>query len=384
MNANESTIEAMRGAAGAMRSPVSSVHDEVRALKQARDAIDSAIASRLAEMEAARAHELENASSLTTWARRELRMEAAETHTYLRAARAARDLPELAVAFGAGRTSLKHANLAAFSIKHVGLEPTRQIESPLVESAQAHAPGRIKRLIDRLRASVHPEQLDKAWIDGMAKADFNLHKTFEGWHVTGFLPIETGAKFKAVLESLSVPRASADDRTAAQRRVEGLDALLTDVLARGLPTDGTVAPQIHVFVDAGTLQQALAPATESAFEPADPATLVGFGHIGPMLLRHLTEGAGLTPILVDRIEPNPRVLDVGRTRRLATTKQRHAVWVHQAGQCANDGCANSIDDLHHLTAWFAGGATSIDNLSGLCQKCHQYWHARDGTRQKVS
>lgn len=361
-----------------MRSVTSSVCDEARALSELIDVASAALADRLAEIEDTKAHVTEDASTVTTWARRELRMDTSRTRTLIRAAMTMRDLPEVGASVRAGRIGIDHVARFGFALRHVGDDHVRRVVDHLVTVAESFPPSRIKALIARMRAVVHPEELDRAWIAGMEKADVNLHAVPDGWHLTGFLPTDVGTKFKAVLDSLSVPTREGDTRRAAERRIDGLDDLLTRVLAEGLPTDGTVRPQIHVIVDAGTLQRALTPETPSAFEPAEAATLVGFGHIGANLLAHLTCGADLIPVLVDGIEANTTVLDVGRRHRHATAKQRHAVWVRQRGECATEHCRNSIDHVHHPWRWSAGGPTDLSNLIGLCHACHRHEHRHDG------
>lgn len=370
-------LEAMRGAAHAVRSVSSSATDELRALAAARDAIELAMCERLDEVEQTKAHVAEDASTVTSWARRELRQDAGRTRRMIRAARTMRDLPSVADSARAGRIGLDHVNRFTVALKHGGREALAPVLASLVIVAEHGEPADLRAAIDQWRGVVDPDDLDAAWIAGMAKADFTLAALPEGWHVTGFLPTDVGAKFKAVLTALSVPREAGDDRSAAQRRIDGLDRLLTRVLADGLPTDGTVRPQIHVTVDAGTLRDALAPRTPSMFQRGEAAVLVGFGPVGPRLLAHLTCGADLIPVLVDRIEPNRPVLDVGRAHRQATAKQRHAVWIQQGGICARDHCRNSIDHVHHRERWSDGGVTDLDNLVGLCTACHRHVHRHD-------
>ena len=376
----EELIGVLREGAQTLRSVTSSTPDELRALAAVRDAADAAIAERLALLEQTQEHVVEDAPSVAAWARRELRQEVGRTRQMLRAARTMTALPQVGESARAGRIGAEHLARFAFALEHVDAGAVREIEAELVAVAEHHVPRRLKEIVDRMRAVLHPEELDAAWIAGQEKAHVSLHALPDGWHLTGFLPTDVGARLRAVLEALAVPREAGDERTAAQRRLDALDEVLTRMLADGLPTDGTVRPQIHVVVDAGTLQHALTPATSSAFEPVEPATLVGFGHIGPNLLAHLTCGADLIPVLVDRIAPNAQVLDVGRRHRDATPKQRHAVWFRQEGHCATEHCTHGIDHVHHRRRWSDGGATDLANLVGLCAACHRHEHRHDSTR----
>lgn len=382
--ADRPVLDVLRDASHALRSVAVGATDEVRALVAARDALDAAISEGLLRIDETAAHEAEGASSVQTWARREVRLDASETRARLRSARAMRELPAMARLHREGRISAQHVVLFDFSLRHVGESQTRELDAALLEVALVAEPAELKRVVRRFKDVEHPEALDEAWVRGMERRDLQVHRCGDGWHVSEFLPIQVGARLRAFLTSSSVPVAEGDERTAAQRRVDALDALLERVLAEGLPTDGTVAPQLHVLVEAGTLRTALAPGAPSVFEGGEPATLVGFGMIGSDLLRHLTCGATLTPILVERIEPNLRILDIGRAERYATRRQRHAIWLRQGGECASDGCRNPIDHIHHEIAWSLGGPTDLGAMTGRCAACHTRIHARDGTIRSVA
>lgn len=367
-------LSVMHDAVAVLESVSSSAADELRVMKVLQDATSAALSQGLAEFNETRAYEGEDATSTVVWARRELHLDAGEVRQHLRCADAMRSLPQLKDHAVAGGLSGRHVNLFAFSLRHVGRDETAAIEAQLVDYAVSAAPSKLKEKVDEFRARIHPEELDLNWIKGLDKQHISLARLETGWHLTGHLPIDTGVKLKQVLDSLAVPTDAGDTRSAMARRLDGFDRLLSRVLADGLPTDGTVRPQLHVIVEAGTLKAALAPDPETEFTATVPARLVGFGCIGPRLLRYLTGDSDLTPVLVEKIEPNATVLDVGRTHRYATPKQRHAIWIRQNGECATTGCHNSIDHLHHETPWSAGGLTDLDHLTGRCHACHTHLH----------
>jgi hypothetical protein len=294
----------------------------------------------------------------------------------VRAATTFRDLPAVAQAAREGVISFDHVTSFTYALKHIGLRETRLIEAPLLEAAREVAPSEFHAKVRQVRDVVHPDDLDAAWLKGMDQRDIRLAKTTEGWHVTGFLDIETGAKLNTILKNLSVPRDADDDRAPSQRRMEALDQICTTVLEHGLPADNGIRPHINVTVDAVTLQ---AMANEQAVRSLDlesqPASLDGFGPIGPALLAHLLCGAELTPFLIKKVERNIEVLDVGRTERLATPRQAKAVSLRQGGICAAPACHHPISHNHHIRWWSQGGHTDLDNLIGLCRKCHTLVHA---------
>ena len=165
-----------------------------------------------------------------------------------------------------------------------------------VEVAKDCEPGELFEAVKHLKDKVHPEDLDAAWERGMDREDFCVDAVPDGWHVSGFLNTVTGAKLKKVLDSVSAPRDKDDTRTGSERRVQGLDDLLSSVLANGLPSDKGVRPHMSVFVDADTLQAAAEHVQAKTEQPhlipepmpstVEPATLAGHGAIGPNLLMY--------------------------------------------------------------------------------------------------
>jgi len=181
----------------------------------------------------------------------------------------------------------------------------------------------------------------------------------EGWHVNGFLNTATGAKFRQVLDTMGAPRDKNDERPGAERRVDGFDRMLTTVLESGLPTDKGIRPQLSMIVDTN----------------GPSAELAGFGAIGPKLLDYLTCLSDLTPILTTSGGfAQAKVLNVGRTRRRANRQQRRAIIAKQGGVCAGPGCHNTHLEIHHVTWWSRGGSTDLDDMVGLCVRCHQLVH----------
>ncbi len=370
----ETTIATLRDVARALRSATSSTGHEVRTIDTAIQALQAAKSERLAAMDAAREHESEGASSIGTWARRELHQDASLTRQMVRAAAAFRDLPAVAEAARSGAISFEHVLSFTYALKHVGVDETQLIEEPLLEVARHVAPSELHAKVRQIRAVMHPDDLDQAWLKGMDRRDIRLAKTTEGWHMTGFLDIETGAKLDTILKNLSTPRNADDHRHPSERRMDALDQICTSVLEHGLPVDNGIRPHINVTVDAETLQ-AMADRQAQRSLNLQPAHVEGFGPIGPGLLAHLLCRADLTPFLVKAVGANTEVLDVGRTERLATSRQAKAIRLRQQGICAAPGCRHPIAHNHHVIWWSRGGPTDLDNLIGLCRKCHSLVHA---------
>lgn len=377
------TIEAMRTAAQALN--MGDVREKIHAVQSAQDALDAAKSALLAELEASKGFEVDGASTLSAWVRNELRLNARQASVLVRNAAALRDLSRVAEAALAGKMSVAHVQVFAYGLKHMGLEAMLEFEEAFVAVAVDSAPGELFEVVKHLRDKLYPEDLDEAWRNGMDKEDFQVEAVPDGWHISGFLNTVTGAKLKKVLDSVSAPRDAQDVRSGSQRRVQGLDDVLSDVLGAGLPSDKGVRPHMSVFVDADTVQAAAAQAEQTAknpwtaperMTPVVPAKLAGHGAIGPNLLMYLLCVSDLTAFLMkDGIgERQSQVLNVGTTRHDPSLKQRRAVIARQHGVCAAPGCSHTHLEVHHTVFWSKGGPTDVDLLIGLCTRCHHLLH----------
>ena len=372
--ASEQLVGVLRDAAHAVKSPTTGPTDEVRALVIARNALDARIADQLALIDQTKAHEAEGAASVATWAARELHQDPGTTRQMVKAARTMRDLPSFGDAAHRGVLNGDHISAITYSLKHVGHDQTCVLEPDLLAAAVQNPPRELFTLARYAKAVFHPEDLDEAWLRGMDKEDFRCVRVGDGYQPVGFFGIDLGALIHTWLTAKSAPVDVDDDRTAAERRSAALHDLFSGALGGTLPAECGVKPHVNVIVDAETLKNALnrtaAQTNQRELLDREPAILEGFGPIGPALLAYIAFGGNLTPILVEGFKENRKILDVGRTQRLATNAQRKAIHLRQKGRCANRGCHHPIGEIHHITDWAYGGTTNLSNLAGLCRKCH--------------
>lgn len=377
------TIDAMRIAAQALSC--GDARSRLRALQQAQDAIDAAKALLLAELRESRDFELDGASTLNMWVRTQLRLNAGQASALVRGVNALRDLPLVGEAAVTGQISAAHVRIFVYGLAHVGLEPMRQVEAELLQVAKDCEPAALFEAVKHLKEVVHPDDLDDKWEQGMDKEDFAVDAVPDGWHVTGFLNTVTGAKLKKVLDSVSAPRDKDDTRTGSQRRVQGLDDVLSSILGDGLPSDKGVKPHMSVFVGAETLQAAAEHAKQAAershgvadpMPPVEPATLAGHGSIGPNLLMYFMCVSEMTAFVMGEpgSDRQAQVLNVGSVKYQPNLKQRRAVLARQQGVCAAPGCSHTHLEIHHSIWWSHGGPTDVDKLIGLCVRCHHLVH----------
>jgi len=228
------TLQALQTAADALSS--GDDLEAVRAFQAAQDALDTAKAARLASIELSRSYEFEGASSLNGGSGASCGSAPNKPPPWsgcLTRSPSYRLLPLRPKPVRSVPTMLRRFPLRAervggaptYGIKHIGAEVIAESEPWLLDVARANEPAELFRVARALREAIYPDDLDKAWAEGMDRQDIQVNPVPDGWHVTGFLSAVTGAKFKAVLDSVSKPTDPDDTRTGAQRRIDGLDAV---------------------------------------------------------------------------------------------------------------------------------------------------------------
>ncbi len=101
------------------------------------------------------------------------------------------------------------------------------------------------------------------------------------------------------------------------------------------------------------------------------ARLVNGTPLAVETIRRLACEAG---ILTGITDDHGAMLYLGRTTRLATPAQRHALQAMYTG-CTNCNADWSWCHVHHIVPWDHGGPTDLDNLTPLCgARCHTLFH----------
>jgi hypothetical protein len=191
--------------------------------------------------------------------------------------------------------------------------------------------------------------------------------------LSGALGTEDAATVQAALHPLCRPLPE-DDRTPAQRRADALlEVCRLALRTQELPDDGGEPPQLAVTVAYQPLSRTLGTAVTDAGQRLSAATA-----------RRLACDARILPAVLGS---TGQILDLGRTRRLATGPLRRALHIRDRG-CAFPDCDRPPrwTDAHHITPWTKGGATTLDNLVLLCRHHHRFihhpnagWQIRPGT-----
>ncbi|HWH25093.1 MAG TPA: DUF222 domain-containing protein [Pseudolysinimonas sp.] len=177
-------------------------------------------------------------------------------------------------------------------------------------------------------------------------------------------PRRGGVRFVDPIEQARENAIVDDPRTTPQLAI---DALVQMIRIAGDADDGRIfgarGPHVRVHV---TL--------------ADLDRRAGYGHIEgqntavsiPTIERHLCTH-GLVPILFD---DDGSALNLGRTQRLFTTRQRIVIAARDGG-CLVAGCERppSWTEVHHINEWDAHhGRTDVDEGVSLCTHHHRWIH----------
>jgi hypothetical protein len=341
--------------------PEAALGEELVALRQSLDRLESVFARGLRRFDAARGYTAEGAFSLVSWLRWRCRLSPGAAAERLRLARRLPELPQTDAAFARGDLGYQHAALIARTAEQIGGEAVRAAEPILVDAAQKLDPGRFWMVTRHLRHCADP---DGALAD--ANRDFerrhlHLSRALDGFFVLdGLLDAEGGAALQTALNALSTLMAH-EERTAAQRRADALVELCRRQLdGGGLPEVGGQRPHLTVTAGEGTL----------AARPGQPAGDLVWGlPIPAETVRRLACDAARTRVTLTH---DGQPLDVGRTTRTVPPALRRALVLRDHG-CRFPGCDRPSDwtDEHHLQHWADGGETTLANLVLLCR-----WHHR--------
>lgn len=264
----------------------------------------------------------------------------------------------------------------------------------LVEAAALLDVDRLHRLARNLRENLDSEAIaDRerahrearsfrltALPDGMTRATWLLDPESAA-HVRELVDRATSPKRRTVQFSdpddlEKAARIADDDRSPEQYASDALlHLLITGADADSSMMLGSGAPSVRVLVTARDLQRGEG---SGSLEPAvgQPDGVV----LGLPTVQRLLCGANQTPILMGS---TGQPLDVGRSQRLFTARQRVALSARDGG-CRWPGCERppSWCEAHHIDHWQRdGGSTDVEAGMLLCRHHHlllheQGWHIR--------
>jgi hypothetical protein len=287
-------------------------------------------------------------------------------------------LPVAAKAVAAGELSGEQADVLLETVAELpaGAPPAAVavVERVLVDAARFETPRRLRRTGVAVLARLDPDGQQPTDDRNERTRGFTLHKRTDGTATPrGRFTAELTALLEAVLDALAAPQpvdGQPDDRSAAQRRHDGLAEALTRVLRSGtLPSAGGAPVTVLATT---TIAELTAAATSRATNGIATSGLASLGHGGTVAvstLLHAACEAAIVPVVFDAAGG---IASHGRTERCATPAQRRALAARDGG-CAFPGCDRppAWCEAHHVVEWIRGGRTDLDNLVLLCRHHHR-------------
>ena len=305
------------------------------------------------------------------------RSTSAEARAAVRRAEAISAMPLFGQALEDGDITPAHVDAVARGLKQLG-EKSRLLvehEQRLVSEAACLPVDKFSRLVANLVGSLDRVSENDRLDHQRRSAELKMWED----HRTGMVRMsgrfdpETGSRLWTILDA-SVEAmfhgGSGQVETAAgveendHRRARALCDLV-EAGASALPAcTTTVATEVVVTIDLDTLVNGVHAC--SVRRDANGIDL-------PVdVIRRMGCDAGIVPMVLNG---DGVVVDVGKAKRLATRRQRRAIFaMHDT--CAAPGCGVRVAHCvpHHIRWWEDGGTTDLDNLVPLCSRHHHAVH----------
>ena len=382
-------------------------HELLERIDEAVAALTSAKAHVLAAEARAGTWKGRGDRDVAAWRGRTTRAGAPAAGAELRSAHVLTTMPAVEQAFTTTDLSAQHVDVLARAVSRA--TPTvaaaladRDTQAELVALGRRLDGREYAKAVDRFVAQVDPVTVEREHAAQYERRHLFVTDLPGGTQVRGMLDHRAGHRLRLALENAEGRPAQDDERTAEQRRADGLVALAD--LALSQPDAGGAASRPHVSVvlkeptfraltralrgDGGAALSAPSGTRAGAVNTSAverlaasvrgvPAPTDEDGNPLPVSeVARLLCDCALTRVVVDA---ESRPVDVGRTQRLYSGHLRRAV-VARDGGCAWAGCGRPARwcEVHHIRWWDRdGGETSVENGVVLCSYHHHVVHERD-------
>ncbi|WP_169925983.1 HNH endonuclease [Serinibacter salmoneus] len=310
-------------------------------------------------------------------------------------------------AAGAGTVSEGHVRAIAGVLERAPENVRDRLmerEGEILRRAQEATVPDLRKELRAAAAALEADQADRDFEVARQNRRLFLINKRGGVAVEGFLDAVAGATLRTALEAVTQAPTAEDQRTAEQRRADGLLAIAERTLSQGVTRPGAqIRPTLTVLIrhDAWLLllarrRQACPKGPEGIGSQAPAADGRSTRRTGEAFARsrlrqepalaELLDGtlipfAALEVMACDAftqrvvLDPQGAPLDVGRTQRTFTGDLRRAILVRDR-HCQYPGCSMRASwcEVHHILYWSRQGATSQENGITLCSAHHHQVH----------
>jgi hypothetical protein len=247
------------------------------------------------------------------------------------------------------------------------VEQQADVEAILLESAAELNAKDLRRLSKVMDQQIDPDGAEPREEAARRRRSAHLRPNGDGTQTLQWTDTdEQMALLQAALEPLSAPApgpdGEKDTRSPAVRRADALADLVSQVLRHGdLPTARGARPNLIVTVTEQTLTNRRGLGITATGE-----------HLSAAAVRRISCDADITAI---RLDTNGVPLSMGRTRRIVSPQQWHALVVRDRG-CVFPNCDRPAPwtQAHHIIHWSQGGPTDLSNMCLVCDRHHDAIH----------
>ena len=334
---------------------------EVVRLLALRALLATAISDRLSLVEAGHGWARDGSVTAAAWLRRAAELSRTEASAQLRLARRLRDLPLVRAALADAQLSADHAQVLTAHLSALPADLREAQEQPFINLALLTDPHTLDVELRKRCQALQPLPADTEADRQHSQRRLSLRQTFGGmWQLTGLLDPDNGELLSVALTALRrTDQHTGDQRTPSQRDADALIQLTRTALdSAALPRAYRVRPYLLISCTLDSLQHPDGTPLASYLTSGQP--------IRPKTLAKLGCDATLTRLVLD---PEGRVLDVGRSQRTAPAHIWSALQTSHPG-CWADGCDEPVPrtQTHHAQPWSEGGDTSLANSVLLCHR----------------
>ena len=359
--------------------------ERARGLQARRDRLDAEEVELLIEVEVLRARGRDYFRDTAAWLRQNTGIARATARTRAHVARQLAVLPGARVAWSEGRLGFDHARVLADHADSPHRDNLLDQQAEIVGWAVA-----LDAEAFRDRMTDWACDLDEARDKGLSPVEgqrrrrkLTRSRTKAGLRRTVLeLDEESDAAFYGALRDAAAEMQRADrkaklplDRQRSFRQVLADAAVEVARRSRGadVVTKHRARPVILALTEMSMLWDQL---RVRGWCQLDDGTRLTANQV-----RRLACEADILPMVLD---DHGVALDVGRTVRLATYRQRLALRAMHP-TCAAESCDVDFDwcEVHHLRPWDKGGPTNLDNLVPLCTYHHHWIHECGGGEPEV-